>query len=110
MHAQVTTKIEQLKHELRMGTCTTQYIDKFTAELDDVINKINGTANEDTVKLVESLSPRERQIALYLKEGMSNKEIADASGLTVRTVKSHLNAVFSKLGVRDRLQAGLMLR
>ena len=36
---------------------------------------------------------------------MSNNEIADELFLGVSTVKSHVNTLFAKLGVRDRAQA-----
>ncbi|WP_341643525.1 helix-turn-helix domain-containing protein [Thauera sp. SDU_THAU2] len=38
---------------------------------------------------------------------MSNKEVARLLGITERTVKAHLGAIFEKLGVRDRLQLAL---
>jgi DNA-binding NarL/FixJ family response regulator len=55
------------------------------------------------------LSPRERQVALAVAQGGTNKEIARAMGVTERTVKAHLSAIFEKLGVRDRLQLSLVV-
>jgi len=54
------------------------------------------------------LSAREMEVARKVAAGLSNKEIAASLGITERTVKAHLGAIFEKLGVRDRLQ--LMLR
>jgi DNA-binding CsgD family transcriptional regulator len=45
---------------------------------------------------------RERQIVDLLMQGMSNRQIANALGITEGTVKKHLNHVFRKLGVHSR--------
>ncbi|MFN3987540.1 MAG: LuxR C-terminal-related transcriptional regulator [Rhodocyclaceae bacterium] len=50
------------------------------------------------------LSAREREVAEAVAEGLANREIGDRLGISTRTVKAHLGAVFEKLGVRDRLQ------
>ena len=46
-------------------------------------------------------------MARYAASGQSNAQIADALGITERTVKAHLSAVFEKLEVTDRLQLAL---
>ncbi|ENO90716.1 helix-turn-helix transcriptional regulator [Thauera linaloolentis] len=53
------------------------------------------------------LSQREREVAQAVASGMSNKEAARRLGITERTVKAHLGAIFGKLDVRDRLQLAL---
>ncbi|WP_169763426.1 response regulator transcription factor [Campylobacter mucosalis] len=55
----------------------------------------------------EQLSVREKEIAEFIYKGMSNKEISEISGITLRTVKAHTTAIYSKIGVKDRL--GLVL-
>lgn len=57
-----------------------------------------------------ALSPRERDVALQVAKGASNKEVARQLDITARTVKAHMSAIFEKLGVRDRLQLVLLLR
>ncbi|KON81181.1 response regulator transcription factor [Azoarcus sp. PA01] len=59
--------------------------------------------------LPASLSARESEVARETAAGLSNKEIALKLGITERTVKAHLGAIFDKLGVRDRLQLVLRL-
>jgi DNA-binding NarL/FixJ family response regulator len=49
-------------------------------------------------------------VADEVVQGRTNKEIAVTLGITERTVKAHLGAIFAKLGVRDRLQLALRLR
>lgn len=53
------------------------------------------------------LTEREREVAQLAAVGDSNLTIADALGITERTVKAHLKAVFEKLQVADRLQLAL---
>lgn len=58
---------------------------------------------------LSSLTTRERLVAEAVAAGKTNKEAARDLGITERTVKAHLGAVFDKLGVRDRLQLVLLL-
>jgi two-component system nitrate/nitrite response regulator NarL len=55
------------------------------------------------------LTDRERQVADTIAGGYSNKEIARRLGITERTVKAHVGAIFEKLQVRDRLQLALLI-
>ena len=48
------------------------------------------------------LTVQERRVFDMLKEGRSNKEIAEEFSVSVSTVKSHVNSIFSKLGVKSR--------
>lgn len=50
------------------------------------------------------LTSRELEIVQALTRGMSNQEIADELHLEVGTVKTHLNRITTKLGLRDRVQ------
>ncbi|MGN8049322.1 response regulator transcription factor [Curtobacterium sp. 22159] len=57
------------------------------------------------------LTPREADVLERIAEGRSNPEIAAELFLTVPTVKSYVNQVFTKLGVRSRAEAvALVLR
>ena len=55
------------------------------------------------------LTPRERETALLLAKGGSNKEIARQLDITERTVKAHVGALLEKLGARDRLHLSLII-
>ncbi len=55
------------------------------------------------------LTEREITVARYASSGEANAQIAEALGITERTVKAHLSAVFEKLGVTDRLQLALLV-
>jgi two-component system NarL family response regulator len=51
------------------------------------------------------LSEREVEVLRLVAVRMTNKEIASALFITEGTVKTHLNSVHEKLGVRDRTEA-----
>ncbi len=55
----------------------------------------------------EPLSERELDVAALLAEGLSNKEISTALVISEPTVKKHVGHILEKLGLQDRLQAGL---
>lgn len=60
-------------------------------------------------EMLDRLTQRERAVAVAVAEGNSNKAVARLLGITERTVKAHLGAVFRKLEVRDRMQLVLKL-
>lgn len=53
----------------------------------------------------EELTSREMEILLLMAEGKSNQEIADDLFIALKTVKTHVSNVLSKLQVQDRTQA-----
>ena len=61
--------------------------------------------NGDRRKLHENLTNRETEVLHLIAEGLSNQEIADALYITLKTVKTHVSNILSKLEVSDRTQA-----
>ena len=57
---------------------------------------------------IERLTPREREVLIALAAGGTNKEIAILLGITPGTVKTHVERLIGKLGVRDRTQAAIL--
>jgi len=51
------------------------------------------------------LTTREREVLLFLVDGAANREIADALGISSKTVMHHTVAIYRKLGVRGRTEA-----
>jgi DNA-binding NarL/FixJ family response regulator len=67
------------------------------------------TEQVNATPALDSLTPREREIAEAVSSGMKNKKIAEHFSVTERTVKAHLSNIFQKLGVKDRLELAVML-
>ncbi|MCM3237889.1 response regulator transcription factor [Heyndrickxia oleronia] len=55
--------------------------------------------------LHDDLTNRELEILLLMAEGMTNQEIADQLFIALKTVKTHVSNILSKLEVQDRTQA-----
>jgi DNA-binding NarL/FixJ family response regulator len=51
------------------------------------------------------LSPRELAVLRLVAAGQSNQQIAESLGITERTIKFHVTAIFNKLGADNRAQA-----
>ena len=58
----------------------------------------------------DGLSPREREVLRLVAQGLANKQIGRALGISERTVKAHLGRVFRQIGVVDRTSAALWAR
>lgn len=58
---------------------------------------------------LDDLTSRERDVAMAVSKGMSNKQIATDLGISERTVKTHLTRVFEKLNIKDRVALAIML-
>jgi DNA-binding NarL/FixJ family response regulator len=58
----------------------------------------------------EALSAREVQVLRLVAQGLANKQIGRALGITERTVKAHLGRVFREIGVADRTSAAMWAR
>ncbi|MDQ0645355.1 response regulator [Microbacterium murale] len=67
----------------------------------------HGAMGERSGRL-DVLSPRERDIFTAIIRGLTNSEISTELVLASSTVKSHINSIFAKLGLRDRVHAVLL--
>lgn len=61
-------------------------------------------------RAVESLSPKELEVAKLVSHGATNKMIAKNMDITERTVKAHLTAIFHKMDIQERLSLAIFFR
>jgi len=62
-----------------------------------------------TQRELDGLTQREKEIALAVADGKSNRQIADQLEITEPTVKTHLTNIFKKLELRDRVGLALFV-
>jgi DNA-binding NarL/FixJ family response regulator len=78
-----------------------------------LLNRVgkNTTARrQQALAAVDRLSPRERQVADLIAQGLTNAEICTASGLTDTSTKTYVSRVMAKLGCTNRVQVALTVR
>ena len=61
----------------------------------------------ESLDMPDRLTRRELEVLRLVAGGFSNREIAEALGMSEGTVKNHTSSILSKLGVRDRTRAVL---
>jgi len=64
-------------------------------------------ADGESRRTAVHLTARERDVLGAIVRGRANREIARDLGLSEKTVKTHVSAILTKLGVQDRTQAAL---
>jgi DNA-binding CsgD family transcriptional regulator len=104
VNGEAVTGSQALKHgdTVLFGPVETRFEDRSSlSSADEVTQMIELPPVEDK----PVLSPRQQEVLGYLKEGMTNPEIAVKLGVTERTVKAHCQEVFDRLGARNRTAA-----
>lgn len=65
---------------------------------------------QEEEEVEDALTPREREVAILVASGRSNKRAAAELGIAESTVKLHLHSAFTKLGVANRVQLTLVVQ
>ncbi len=75
-----------------------------------IIKQMNvSTTISDKNSILEKLSNKEKEVALLVASGNSNKDIADSLGVALVTVKKHIGKIFEKLDVKDRVSLSILV-
>lgn len=61
-------------------------------------------------KILESLTKREKQIALKLTQSLTNEQISEQLNISVNTLKTHIKKIYEKLNIKDRVSLALILK
>ena len=104
VNGEPVTGSQALRHGdvVRFGTVETRFEDRSALmESDEATEMIELPPVEDK----PVLSPRQQEVLDFLKDGLTNPEIAARLGVTERTVKAHCQEVFDRLGARNRTAA-----
>ena len=72
-----------------------------------LLQRLRGETARRAGTFPEQLTPREREVLQLLAQGQSNREIGRNLGISVGTVKVHVEHIIAKLGVSDRTQAAV---
>ena len=71
---------------------------------------VGSSTDRQLAARLATLSPQQMRVLALVADGLLNKQIADRLGVQERTVKAHLTTIFERLDVRNRTQAGVLLR
>lgn len=72
-----------------------------------VAGKMMSNFRMEQKKLHDALTAREMEVLLCIGNGMTNQEISDKLYIGIKTVKTHVSNILSKLDVQDRTQAAV---
>lgn len=81
-------------------------------QMTDVINHMSIVKKKLVViekdwKMKQLLTEREKSVLFLLAQGMKNDEISEKLHISVHTTKAHLEMIYEKLGVKNRVQAAI---
>lgn len=62
------------------------------------------------VAVPDALTARQQEVAERLSQGMRNQQIAESLGISLHTVRRHLEQIFRRLGVNNRRDAVRVMR
>jgi DNA-binding NarL/FixJ family response regulator len=97
-----------LEEGLRTVLACEEYV---PLELREAVTRTATAERDDQLAArLNSLTPQQFRVLQRVAQGWLNKQIAAELDFTERTAKAHMSAIFEKLNVRNRTQAGVLLR
>lgn len=102
--------VEKLNEALKLILHGEVWVERHVISgLIDELVEIPSISHEQQQAL-DTLSPKELEVARQVSHGATNKMIARAMNITERTVKSHLTSIFQKMEIPDRLSLAIFFR
>jgi len=100
--------LDELRDAIRSVLACEQWLPR---ALRPAVSRAQSSAHDTQLAArLATLSPQQFRVLTLVAQGLLNKQIADALDVQERTVKAHLTAIFERLAVRNRTQAGVVLR
>ncbi len=106
--------VARVRHQLREDTFSIAWREGRALPIDEAMDLAlrddtsSRTASDPAdIDGVGALSPRERDVAQLIAGGSSNREIADALVVSVKTVETHIQHIFRKLNVKGRSEVAV---
>lgn len=99
--------LADLQSELGTGIFNAAWVEGRAKPLEDVIEEALTDSKETRQSEKEKyggLSPREREVAVLIADGRTNREIAEAMTVRVKTVETYVTRILNKLGFDSRVQ------
>lgn len=91
---------------VRFGSVDVRFEDRASQMIQGESTEVMERSDDDDPLLERPvLSPRQSEVLGYLKQGLTNPQIAERLGVTERTVKAHCQEVYDRLGVPNRTAA-----
>lgn len=85
-------------------------LQNYLLTIDELKNQSKKNKDKSNTNLIQKidqldLSKREKEVLEYISKGFSNAEIATKMFVSANTVKTHISHIYSKLDVKNRIQA-----
>ncbi len=80
---------------------------KLVKQLDNPVRSLRSDTNH--MAWLDELTRREKEVLLRLAKGHTNKTIADELCVEEQTIRNHVSAIYSKIGVHDRIEVMLLV-
>lgn len=105
--AQIAVAVQALALGLAVASPELPFSESLTSSQSATFRetKADGESLTQGIPAQETLTPRELEVLQAIADGMANKQIARALGMSEHTVKFHVNAILGKLGASSRTDA-----
>lgn len=74
---------------------------------ESLLNSVRNRMRNNDASVAVNLTSREMQVLRHVSMGLSNREVGKSLGISIETVKEHMQKILRKLNVNDRTQAAV---